>query len=144
MALWKWSNPPYKFKWAERTIPIAEGSSETTTEGYMENYKNVSQDIRNQLDAKAEAVLDFMNKWCCGFYNVSSLCPSPSVSMEKDLAILRVLEDDLLMFFHGDIISVSMVKEAIKDFGVIFSFFPIIAKVVSSLEGSLWRINTAS
>ncbi|GJQ96373.1 hypothetical protein Tco_0007512 [Tanacetum coccineum] len=49
-------NPPYKFKWAERTIPIAEGSSETTTEGYMENYKNVSQDIRNQLDAKAEAV----------------------------------------------------------------------------------------
>ncbi|GJR33872.1 putative reverse transcriptase domain-containing protein [Tanacetum coccineum] len=24
-------NPPYKFKWAERTIPIAEGSSETTT-----------------------------------------------------------------------------------------------------------------
>ncbi|GKG37494.1 hypothetical protein Tco_0447667 [Tanacetum coccineum] len=35
-------NPPYKFKWAEKTIPVAEGSSETTTEGYMENYKNVS------------------------------------------------------------------------------------------------------
>ncbi|GJX43417.1 hypothetical protein Tco_0260093 [Tanacetum coccineum] len=33
-----------------------EGSSEITTEGYMENYKNVSQDIRNQLDAEAEAV----------------------------------------------------------------------------------------
>ncbi|GKD79394.1 hypothetical protein Tco_1342015 [Tanacetum coccineum] len=33
-----------------------EGSSETTTEGYMENYKNVLQDIRNQLDAEAEAV----------------------------------------------------------------------------------------
>ncbi|GJZ69705.1 hypothetical protein Tco_0633255 [Tanacetum coccineum] len=49
-------NPPYKFKWVERTIPVAEGSSETTTKGYMENYKNVSQDIRNQLDAKAEAV----------------------------------------------------------------------------------------
>ncbi|GKC10673.1 gag-pol polyprotein [Tanacetum coccineum] len=31
-----------------------EGSSETTTEGYMKNYTNVSQDIRNQLDAKAE------------------------------------------------------------------------------------------
>ncbi|GJW28298.1 hypothetical protein Tco_0045173 [Tanacetum coccineum] len=53
-------------------------------------------------------------------------------------------QDDLLMFCHGDIISVSMVKEAIEDFGVIFSFFPIIAKVVSSLEGSLWRINNAS
>ncbi|GKG28413.1 hypothetical protein Tco_0406740, partial [Tanacetum coccineum] len=40
----------------EKTVPVAEGSSETTTEGYMENYKNVSQDIRNQLDAEAEAV----------------------------------------------------------------------------------------
>ncbi|GKA97109.1 hypothetical protein Tco_0825003 [Tanacetum coccineum] len=33
-------NPPYKFKWIEKTIPVAEGSSETTAEGYMENYKN--------------------------------------------------------------------------------------------------------
>ncbi|GKD36260.1 hypothetical protein Tco_1251769 [Tanacetum coccineum] len=33
-----------------------EGSLETTTEWYMENYKNVSQDIRNQLDAEAEVV----------------------------------------------------------------------------------------
>ncbi|GJU53389.1 gag-pol polyprotein [Tanacetum coccineum] len=47
-------NPPYKFKWAEKTILVAEGSSKTTTKGYMENYKNVSQDIRNQLDAEAE------------------------------------------------------------------------------------------
>ncbi|GJX88451.1 hypothetical protein Tco_0340465 [Tanacetum coccineum] len=35
---------------------VAEGSSETTTEGYMENYKNVSQDIRDQLNAEAEVV----------------------------------------------------------------------------------------
>ncbi|GJS83848.1 RNA-directed DNA polymerase, eukaryota [Tanacetum coccineum] len=32
------------------------GSSETTIEGCMENYKNVSQDIRNQLDAEAEVM----------------------------------------------------------------------------------------
>ncbi|GJR07783.1 retrovirus-related pol polyprotein from transposon TNT 1-94 [Tanacetum coccineum] len=43
-------------KWAERTILVSVGSSETTIEGYMENYKNVSQDIRNQLDAEAEVV----------------------------------------------------------------------------------------
>ncbi|GKA21342.1 uncharacterized mitochondrial protein-like protein [Tanacetum coccineum] len=49
-------NPPYKFKWTEKTVPVAEGSSETTTEGYMENYKNVSQDIRDQLNAEAKAV----------------------------------------------------------------------------------------
>ncbi|GKB27692.1 hypothetical protein Tco_0867093 [Tanacetum coccineum] len=46
-------NTPYKFKWT-KTVPVAEGSFETTTEGYMENYKNVSQDIRDQLNAKAE------------------------------------------------------------------------------------------
>ncbi|GJS02180.1 hypothetical protein Tco_1291787 [Tanacetum coccineum] len=38
------------------TVPVVEGSSETTTERYMENYKNVSQDIRDQLNAEAEAV----------------------------------------------------------------------------------------
>ncbi|GJT82515.1 hypothetical protein Tco_1056857 [Tanacetum coccineum] len=36
-------------------VPVAEGSSETTTERYMENYKNVSQDIRDQLNVEAEA-----------------------------------------------------------------------------------------
>ncbi|GJS31484.1 hypothetical protein Tco_0492104 [Tanacetum coccineum] len=52
-------NPPYKFKWAERKFLVSEGSSETTIEGYMENYKNAPQDIRNQLDAKAGAVQIF-------------------------------------------------------------------------------------
>ncbi|GJX52386.1 hypothetical protein Tco_0280755 [Tanacetum coccineum] len=49
-------NPPYTYQWAEKIVSVAEGSSETTTEMYMENYKNVSQDIRDQLNAKAEAV----------------------------------------------------------------------------------------
>ncbi|GJX07828.1 integrase, catalytic region, zinc finger, CCHC-type containing protein [Tanacetum coccineum] len=49
-------NPPYKFKWNEKAVLIAEGSSETTIEGYMESYKIVSQDIRNQLDVEAEVM----------------------------------------------------------------------------------------
>ncbi|GJS88715.1 RNA-directed DNA polymerase [Tanacetum coccineum] len=49
-------NPPYIYQWAEKTVPVAEGSSETTTERYMENYKNVSQEIRDQMNAEAEAV----------------------------------------------------------------------------------------
>ncbi|GJR80762.1 retrovirus-related pol polyprotein from transposon TNT 1-94 [Tanacetum coccineum] len=28
-------NPPYKFKWTEKTVPVTEGSSETTPEGLM-------------------------------------------------------------------------------------------------------------
>nr|GEU58801.1 hypothetical protein [Tanacetum cinerariifolium] len=49
-------NPPYKFTWADKEVPISEGSSVTTTETYMETYKNVSQDICDQLNAEAEAV----------------------------------------------------------------------------------------
>ncbi|GKF25175.1 hypothetical protein Tco_0081069 [Tanacetum coccineum] len=49
-------NPPYMYQWTEKTVPVAEGSFETTTERYMENYKNVSQDIRDQLNAEAKAV----------------------------------------------------------------------------------------
>ncbi|GJV84995.1 hypothetical protein Tco_1524893, partial [Tanacetum coccineum] len=44
-------NSPYKFKLTEKTVPVSEGSSETTIEGYMKNYKNVSQDIRDQLNS---------------------------------------------------------------------------------------------
>nr|GEW93364.1 retrovirus-related Pol polyprotein from transposon TNT 1-94 [Tanacetum cinerariifolium] len=40
----------------DKVVPVSEGSPETTTETYMENYKNVSQDIRDQLNDKAKAV----------------------------------------------------------------------------------------
>nr|GEX14003.1 hypothetical protein [Tanacetum cinerariifolium] len=48
-------NPPYEYKWADKDVLVAESSTETTTVRYMENYKNVSQDIRDQLNAEAEA-----------------------------------------------------------------------------------------
>nr|GEY66856.1 hypothetical protein [Tanacetum cinerariifolium] len=40
----------------DKYVPVFEGSTKTTTERYMENYKNVSQDIHDQLNAEAEAV----------------------------------------------------------------------------------------
>nr|GEU69980.1 hypothetical protein [Tanacetum cinerariifolium] len=40
----------------DKVVPVTKGSSETTTERYMENYKNVSHDVRDQLNAEAEAV----------------------------------------------------------------------------------------
>nr|GEX74296.1 hypothetical protein [Tanacetum cinerariifolium] len=52
-CLW---NPPYEYTWNDKVVLVAEGSSETTTERYLENYKNVSQDIRDQLNAEVEAV----------------------------------------------------------------------------------------
>nr|GEV88575.1 hypothetical protein [Tanacetum cinerariifolium] len=49
-------NPSYKYTWADKVVPISKGSPETTTVRYMENYKNVSQDIRDQLNVEAKAV----------------------------------------------------------------------------------------
>ncbi|GJT90286.1 hypothetical protein Tco_1079131 [Tanacetum coccineum] len=69
-------NPPYKFKWTEKTIPVAEGSFETTTKGYMENYKNVSQDIPNQLNAKAEAVHIILTGIDNDIYSTVDACPN--------------------------------------------------------------------
>ncbi|GJY60415.1 hypothetical protein Tco_0461072 [Tanacetum coccineum] len=69
-------NPLYKFKWTEKTILVAEGSSETTTEGYMENYKNVSQDIRNQLDAEAEAIKIILIGINNDIYSTIDACPN--------------------------------------------------------------------
>ncbi|GJZ55565.1 hypothetical protein Tco_0610758 [Tanacetum coccineum] len=69
-------NPPYKFKWTEKTVPVKEGSFETTTEGCIENYKNFSQDIRNQLDAEAEAVQIILTGIDNDIYSIVDACPN--------------------------------------------------------------------
>ncbi|GJT20088.1 retrovirus-related pol polyprotein from transposon TNT 1-94 [Tanacetum coccineum] len=69
-------NPPYKFKWTEKTVPVAKGSSKTTTEGYMENYKNVTQDIRDQLNAEAESVQIILTRIDNDIYFTVDVCPN--------------------------------------------------------------------
>ncbi|GJV64389.1 hypothetical protein Tco_1475217 [Tanacetum coccineum] len=51
-------------------------SSETTTERYMENYMNVSQDIRDQLNAKAEAVQIILTGIDNDIYSTLNACPN--------------------------------------------------------------------
>nr|GEZ92065.1 hypothetical protein [Tanacetum cinerariifolium]GFA54889.1 hypothetical protein [Tanacetum cinerariifolium] len=48
-------NPPYKLDWKDVKVLVSEGSPITTTARIRETYKNVSQDIRDQLNAEAEA-----------------------------------------------------------------------------------------
>nr|GFA16684.1 hypothetical protein [Tanacetum cinerariifolium] len=69
-------NPPYKYQWADKDVPIAEGITETTTERYMENYKNVSQDIRDQLNAKVEAVQIILTRIDNDIYSTVDACPN--------------------------------------------------------------------
>nr|GEV99296.1 hypothetical protein [Tanacetum cinerariifolium] len=49
-------NPPYKLDWKDVEVLVSEGSPITTTARIRETYKNISQDIRDQLNAEAEVV----------------------------------------------------------------------------------------
>nr|GEX72618.1 retrovirus-related Pol polyprotein from transposon TNT 1-94 [Tanacetum cinerariifolium] len=59
-----------------KEVLISEGSSITTTETYMETYKNVSQDIRDQLNAKAEAVQIILTGIDNDIYSTVDACPN--------------------------------------------------------------------
>nr|GEX25597.1 hypothetical protein [Tanacetum cinerariifolium] len=69
-------NPPYKYTWADKDVPVSEGSTETTTERYMENYKNVSQDIRDQLNVEAGAVQIILTGIDNDIYSTFDACPN--------------------------------------------------------------------
>nr|GFC12185.1 hypothetical protein [Tanacetum cinerariifolium] len=60
----------------DKDVPVAEGSTETTTERCMENYKNVSQDIHDQLNAKAEAVQIIITGIDNDIYSTVDACPN--------------------------------------------------------------------
>nr|GEU81063.1 hypothetical protein [Tanacetum cinerariifolium] len=90
-------NLPYKFKWAEKTVIVTESSSENTTKGYMENYKNVSQDIMNQLDVEVEVVQIVLTGIDNDIYSTVDACPN-ACEMWKPIEMLnREKEIDKLM-----------------------------------------------
>nr|GEV24098.1 retrovirus-related Pol polyprotein from transposon TNT 1-94 [Tanacetum cinerariifolium] len=60
----------------DKTVPVTEGSSETTTERYMENYKNVSQYIRDQLNTEAEAIQIILTGIDNDIYSRVDACPN--------------------------------------------------------------------
>nr|GEV83404.1 hypothetical protein [Tanacetum cinerariifolium] len=84
-------NPPYEYTWADKVVLVSEGSPETTTVRYMENYKNVSQDIRNQLNAKAKAVQIILTGIDNDIYSIIDACPN---ACETWKAIERLKQDD--------------------------------------------------
>nr|GFA54819.1 hypothetical protein [Tanacetum cinerariifolium] len=69
-------NPPYKFTWADKQVPISKGSHVTTTETYMETYKTISQDRRDQLNAEAEAVQIILTGIDNDIYSIVDACPN--------------------------------------------------------------------
>nr|GEY02261.1 hypothetical protein [Tanacetum cinerariifolium] len=85
-------NPLYKFTWADKEVPVTKGSS-VTTKRYMENYKNVSQDIRDQLNAKAKVVQIILIGIDNDIYSTFDACP---ITCEMWKAIERLKQGELI------------------------------------------------
>nr|GEX97854.1 Gag-Pol polyprotein [Tanacetum cinerariifolium] len=69
-------NPSYKLDWKNTEVPISEGSPITTTERIHETYKNVPQEIRDQLNAEAEAVQIILTGIDNDIYSTVDACPN--------------------------------------------------------------------
>nr|GEU89955.1 hypothetical protein [Tanacetum cinerariifolium] len=81
-------NPPYKFTCVDKEVSISEGSPVTRTKSHMETYKTVSQDIRDQLNAKAEAVQIILTGIDNDIYSTVDACPN-ACEMNRGKAIVN-------------------------------------------------------
>nr|GEY25085.1 hypothetical protein [Tanacetum cinerariifolium] len=70
------TNPPYELGWIDKEILISEGSPITRSERFQETYKNVSQEIRDQLNAKAEAIEIILTGIDNDIYSTVDACPN--------------------------------------------------------------------
>nr|GEU47007.1 hypothetical protein [Tanacetum cinerariifolium] len=68
-------NLPYKLDWKEIEVPVSEGSPITTTARIRKTYKNVLQDIRDQLNAEAKAVQIILTGIDNDIYSTVDACP---------------------------------------------------------------------
>nr|GEX57035.1 hypothetical protein [Tanacetum cinerariifolium] len=86
-------NPPYKLDWKDIKVPVSEGSPITTTARIHETYKNVSQEIRDQLNAEAEAVQIILTGIDNDIYSTVDACPNACemwTTIERAEMIARV------------------------------------------------------
>nr|GFA96004.1 hypothetical protein [Tanacetum cinerariifolium] len=63
----------------DRPPMLAPGNPTTTTERVFETYKNVTQDIRDQLNAEAEAVQIILTGIDNDIYSTVDACPNACV-----------------------------------------------------------------
>nr|GEX50929.1 hypothetical protein [Tanacetum cinerariifolium] len=69
-------NPPYKLGWNNKSVLDSEGNPTTATERVFETYKNVEQEIRDQLNAEAEAVQIILTRIDYDIYSTVDACPN--------------------------------------------------------------------
>nr|GEV12503.1 Gag-Pol polyprotein [Tanacetum cinerariifolium] len=74
--------------WKDIKVPVSEGSPITTTARIHETYKNVSQEIKDQMNAEAEAVQIILTGIDNDIYSTVDACPNTS-EMWKEIKRLK-------------------------------------------------------
>nr|GEV65488.1 hypothetical protein [Tanacetum cinerariifolium] len=69
-------NPPYELGWKDKPILDSKGNSNTVTQQVFETFKNVTQEIRDQLNAEAEAVQIILTGIDNDIYSTVDACPN--------------------------------------------------------------------
>nr|GFB20262.1 hypothetical protein [Tanacetum cinerariifolium] len=77
--------------WQDVKVLVSEGSPITTTERIRETYKNVSQDIRDQLNAEAEAVQIILTGIDNDIYLTVDACPNACEETSNDKEIDKLM-----------------------------------------------------
>nr|GEU67441.1 hypothetical protein [Tanacetum cinerariifolium] len=62
--------------WIEKSVLDSKGNPTTSTERVIETYKNVKQEIRDQLNAEAEAVQIILTGTDNDIYSTVDACPN--------------------------------------------------------------------
>nr|GEY19368.1 retrovirus-related Pol polyprotein from transposon TNT 1-94 [Tanacetum cinerariifolium] len=70
------TNPPYELGWKTKPILDSDGNPTTSTERVCETYKSVTQEIRDQLNAEAEAVQIILTVIDNDIYSTVDACPN--------------------------------------------------------------------
>nr|GEY33973.1 hypothetical protein [Tanacetum cinerariifolium] len=91
------TNPPYELGWKDKEVPTSKRSLITTTERVHETYKNVSQEIRDQLNAEAEAVQIILIGIDNDIYSIVDACPN---TCEMWKAIERLKQELKTVSYH--------------------------------------------
>nr|GFB78022.1 hypothetical protein [Tanacetum cinerariifolium] len=69
-------NPPYELGWKKKAVLNSEGNPTTSTERVRETYKTVTQEIRDQLNAEAEADQIILTRIHNDIYSTVDACPN--------------------------------------------------------------------
>nr|GEV66435.1 putative reverse transcriptase domain-containing protein [Tanacetum cinerariifolium] len=107
-------NPPYELGWKDKFIIDAEGNPTTATHQVFETFQNVKQEIRNQLNAEAEAVQIILTGIDNDIYSTVDACPNACKIQILEAQIKALKPENLEKEDVGGMIRKDIPKEKLE------------------------------